>query len=88
MARLLQMPLFATDNEAMLNMFTCRQVVHLLNLAHHRSHSRLSHRSETMIAFLQLLGEKYGGVESYLKTHVGITDEEIHIIRRNILPSH
>lgn len=86
MARLLQMPLFATDNEAMLNMFTCRQVVYLLNSADRCSHSRLLHRSETMISFLQLLDGKYGGVESYLKTHVGITDEEIHIIRRNILP--
>lgn len=39
-----------------------------------------------MTAFLQLLQEKYGGVDSYLQTYVGLSEDDIVIIRRNILP--
>jgi len=42
-------------------------------------------RPETMLAFLQLLQEKYGGVEEYLKRHAQLTDEDIATIRRNLL---
>jgi len=38
-----------------------------------------------MLAFLSLLGEKYGGVEEYLKGVVQLTDEDISTIRSNIL---
>ncbi|KAI0751035.1 protein-tyrosine phosphatase-like protein [Daedaleopsis nitida] len=43
----------------------------------------LSSRSETMIAFLRMLNERYGGVEKYLQTVVGLTDEDITTIRTN-----
>ncbi|KII95039.1 hypothetical protein PLICRDRAFT_48010 [Plicaturopsis crispa FD-325 SS-3] len=65
MERLAREPIFASNNEAALNMFSCRP--------------------ETMIAFLRLLEEKYGGVDGYLKKYVGFGDEDIAIIRRNIL---
>ncbi|RDB19827.1 Tyrosine-protein phosphatase [Hypsizygus marmoreus] len=65
MARLSKEPLFASNNEAALNMFTCRH--------------------ETMKAFLTLLQEKYGGAEEYLKRYAGLSDEDIRIIRDNIL---
>jgi len=65
MARLLEEPLFASNNEAVLNMFSCRP--------------------DTMLAFLSLLNEKYGGVEGYLKGVAHLTDEDISIIRSNIL---
>ncbi|KAF7290925.1 TYR-PHOSPHATASE-2 domain-containing protein [Mycena chlorophos] len=63
--RLSKEPLFASNSEAALNMFTCRH--------------------ETMIAFLEMLDSKYGGVEEYVKRVVGLTDEDIVIIRRNLL---
>ncbi|TFK64054.1 hypothetical protein BDN72DRAFT_872181 [Pluteus cervinus] len=65
MSRLSKEPLFASNNEAALNMFTCRR--------------------ETMLAFLNLLQEKYGGVHQYLKQNLGLTDEDIATIRSNIL---
>jgi len=65
MARLSKEPLFASNNEAALNMFTCRH--------------------ETMQAFLEHFDEKYGGVDEYVKRYVGFSDEEIAIIKRNLL---
>jgi len=65
MARLRKEPLFASNNEAALNMFSCRP--------------------DTMLAFLSLLEEKYGGVKGYLKGVVQLTGEDISTIRSNIL---
>ncbi|CAA7260109.1 unnamed protein product [Cyclocybe aegerita] len=65
MARLSKEPLFASNNEAALNMFTCRH--------------------ETMQAFLVHFDEKYGGVDNYVKHYVGLSDEEIATIKRNML---
>jgi hypothetical protein len=38
-----------------------------------------------MIAFFDLLEEKYGGVETYVKTYTGLTDEDLRIIRSNLV---
>jgi len=65
MARLSKEPLFASNNQAALAMFTSRP--------------------DTMLAFLNLLQEKYGGVKQYLKTHTQLSDEDIAIIQQNIL---
>lgn len=65
MARLAQVPLFASNTEAALNMFTCR--------------------AETMIAFLQLLQDQYGGVERYLERYAQLSPDDIQEIRRNLL---
>ncbi|TFK55621.1 hypothetical protein OE88DRAFT_1692127 [Heliocybe sulcata] len=65
MARLAKISLFARNNEAALNMFTCRP--------------------ETMIAFLALLREKYGGVAAYLRKYVRLTDVDIETIKHNLL---
>ncbi|KAJ7591611.1 protein-tyrosine phosphatase-like protein [Mycena floridula] len=65
MARLSQEAMFASNNEAALNMFTCRR--------------------ETMLAFLALLQERSGGPEGYLKTILGLTDEDLVIIKHNLL---
>ncbi|KAG5654585.1 hypothetical protein H0H81_011560 [Sphagnurus paluster] len=67
MARLSKEPLFASNNEAALNMFTCRH--------------------ETMIAFLSLLEEKYGGAEGYVKSYLGLSGDDIQAIRNNLLVS-
>lgn len=64
MARLRKEPLFASNNEAVLNMFSCRP--------------------DTMLAFLSVLEEKYGGVERYLEDVVQLTSEDVLIIRSNI----
>ncbi|KAF8639798.1 hypothetical protein AX17_001057 [Amanita inopinata Kibby_2008] len=64
MKRLSQEPIFARNNEAALNMFTCRR--------------------ETMMAFLDLLDSKYGGVECYVKCFVGLSDADIAKIRENL----
>jgi len=65
MARLRGEPLFASNSEAILNMFSCRP--------------------DTMLAFLSLLEEKYCGAEKYLKDVVQLTDEDISIVKSNIL---
>ncbi|KAF9651766.1 hypothetical protein BDM02DRAFT_3090662 [Thelephora ganbajun] len=65
MTRLREEPLFASNNEAALNMFSCRP--------------------DTMLAFLSLLKERYGGVEGYLKDVIQLTDGDISTIRSNIL---
>ncbi|KAI0660756.1 protein-tyrosine phosphatase-like protein [Cubamyces menziesii] len=44
-----------------------------------------SSRAETMLAFLRMLEDRYGGVEQYLKNVVGLTDDDIATIRRNFL---
>lgn len=38
-----------------------------------------------MVAFLKMLDERYGGVESYVKNVVGLTDDDIATIRKNFL---
>jgi hypothetical protein len=38
-----------------------------------------------MIAFLELIDVKYGGVDTYLKTYVQLSEEDLTTIRRNIL---
>lgn len=38
-----------------------------------------------MLAFLELVDQKYGGVEGYMKQYVQLSDEDIGTIRRNIL---
>ncbi|KAH9947164.1 protein-tyrosine phosphatase-like protein [Amylocystis lapponica] len=47
----------------------------------------LSSRPETMIAFLALLQDRYGGVEEYIKTYLHLTTGDIETIRQNILVS-
>ncbi|KAI9000781.1 protein-tyrosine phosphatase-like protein [Trametes punicea] len=44
-----------------------------------------SSRAETMYSFLRMLADRYGGVEAYLKNVVGLTDDDIAIIRKNFL---
>ena len=44
-----------------------------------------THRHETMIAFLQMLQDRYGGPEAYLRDVVGLSVDDIAIIRRNFL---
>jgi len=65
MARLAQVPMFASNTEAALNMFSCRP--------------------ETMLAFLALVQDRYGGVEDYLQQHAHFSAEDIELIRQNLL---
>jgi len=65
MARLSKEPLFASNNEAALNMFTCR--------------------SGTMNAFLELLQNKYGGAEEYVKRYAKLSDDDVVIVKRNLI---
>ncbi|KAJ3782657.1 protein-tyrosine phosphatase-like protein [Lentinula aff. detonsa] len=67
MERLSKEPLFASNNEAALIMFTCRE--------------------ETMLAFLELLDTKYGGVVEYIKNYVHLSESDIDIIRNNMFVS-
>lgn len=82
MARLSKEPLFASNNEAALNMFTCRQVIPLSQILKRLTRDE-SH--ETMQAFLEHFDKKYGGVDEYVKRYVGFSDEEIAVIKRNLL---
>jgi len=49
------------------------------------AHNMLSSREETMQAFLQMLDERYGGVKEYVRCACGLSDQDIAIIRKNLL---
>lgn len=89
MARLSKESIFASNNEAALNMFSCRCVtIALTYLMNSLSHISLSLvRRETMVAFLSILQDRYGGVEEYIKHHLGMSEHDIAIIRNNLLIS-
>ena len=38
-----------------------------------------------MLAFLELLQEKYGGAKGYIREICGLTDDDIQIIRQNLI---
>lgn len=40
-----------------------------------------------MVAFLAFLQEKHGGAEEYLKRFCHLTDDDIKVIRENLLAS-
>jgi Tyrosine phosphatase family len=42
-------------------------------------------REETMQAFMMMLDGRYGGVEEYVRRICGLTDQDIVIIRQNLL---
>ncbi|KAG6916110.1 hypothetical protein DXG01_008384 [Tephrocybe rancida] len=44
-----------------------------------------SSRAETMAAVVPMIREKFGGAEGYLKSHAGLTDDDLRIIRENLL---
>lgn len=44
-----------------------------------------SSKPEWIIAFLSQFREKYGTVEGYVRTQVGLSDEDIEKIRANLL---
>ena len=82
MARLTKEPIFATNNEAALNMFSSRLIFLSIYFPHCAEECR---SPETMLAFLRLLENKYGGVEQYLRTYVQLTNDDITTIRSNLL---
>ncbi|KAL5527764.1 hypothetical protein ACEPAG_6565 [Sanghuangporus baumii] len=45
----------------------------------------LTSRRETMLAFLQMLREKYGGAEGYVQKCCGLSKDDIKTIRRNLV---
>jgi hypothetical protein len=93
MARLAQEPIFAENSEAALNMFTCRYVHTLpseINSEHwpHMTSTSLidvNDRPETMTAFLNLLRDKYGGAEMYARQYMRLEDEDVAVIRKNLV---
>ncbi|ESK87858.1 protein tyrosine serine phosphatase [Moniliophthora roreri MCA 2997] len=44
-----------------------------------------SSRPETMAAALEMIRNKYGGAEDYLKSHTSLDDNDIRNLRRNLL---
>ena len=42
-------------------------------------------RAENMLATLEMMRERYGGAERYVKEVCGLRDEEIRRIRENLL---
>lgn len=85
MARLSKEPLFASNNEAAMNMFSSRCAPCPMKL--HPSAETFTYRAETMLSFLTFLREKYGGAEAYLKSHCGFTEDDIVTIRERLLVS-
>lgn len=79
MARLSKEPLFASNTEAALNMFTCRCVLAVFGLISYTS--LLDRRRETMTAFLQLLRDKYGGAVKYVVDHTRFSEVDIEVLK-------
>ncbi|KAK0459275.1 protein-tyrosine phosphatase-like protein [Desarmillaria tabescens] len=44
-----------------------------------------SSRPETMVATLQMIREKFGGAEGYIKAYTSLGDEDIEILRQRLL---
>ena len=42
-------------------------------------------RKESMLATIEMIREKYGGAQSYLKSHCGLGDEDVEEIRKSIM---
>ena len=38
-----------------------------------------------MLAFLQVLRDRYAGAAGYAKTHCGLTDADLRVIRENLV---
>ena len=47
--------------------------------------AHLKRRAENMLAALEMIKNKYGGAEGYLKLKCGFNDEDIQKIRSNII---
>ncbi|THH19929.1 hypothetical protein EW146_g1352 [Bondarzewia mesenterica] len=45
----------------------------------------LSSRHETMLAFLRMFRERYGGAEEYVKKYCRLSDDDIAVIRRHLV---
>jgi protein tyrosine/serine phosphatase len=82
--RLSMEPLFASNQEAALNMFSCRWVFGWLLVHYIRTNSDQT-RPETISTFLKMLEEQYGGTREYIKQHTELTDNDITTIRDNLL---
>lgn len=80
LSRLAREPLFASDPTAAHNMLSSRCVRCCpLVLA-----DRLG-REETMQAFLKMLWERYDGVKEYVRRACSLTDQDVDIIRQNLI---
>ena len=80
LSRLAREPLFASDPTAAHNMLSSRCV----RCCPHVLADQLG-REETMQAFLKMLGERYDGVKEYVRRACSLTDQDIVIIRQNLL---
>lgn len=47
----------------------------------------VSSRCETMLATLSIIDRKFGGIENYLKTYVGLTEDDLKTIYFNLIQS-
>ncbi len=47
--------------------------------------SVFSRRYENMMASLQMISTKYGSVEGYVKARCGLSDEDIAVIKENLV---
>ena len=45
------------------------------------------HRPRTIENIIKRINEEYGGVDAYVKGDIGLTDEDIATIRKNLLIS-
>ena len=80
LSRLAREPLFASDPTAAHNMLSSRCVRHYpLVLADQLC------REETMQAFIKMLGERYNGVKEYVRHACSLNEQDIVIIRQNLL---
>lgn len=46
-----------------------------------------SSRPETMVATLQMIREKFGGAEGYIKAYTSLEDRDIEMLRQTLLIS-
>jgi Tyrosine phosphatase family len=41
-------------------------------------------QAKTILGFLEMLGERWGGVEGYVKGELGLADRDIELIKENL----
>ncbi len=84
-ARFQKNPVFRNNFEGAIKMGSSRSV--LPRSDGYGSLIIFAYRPETMVATLQMIQEKFGGAEGYIKAYTSLEDRDIEMLRRTLLVS-
>lgn len=80
--RLMENPSLKGNPEGAINMLSAKWVT-FAHLFHHKTNLRT--RIPNMMATLKMIKEKYGSAEGYVTKECGLTQEEVEMIRTNLV---